>query len=202
METLYPQLALRSDGPLEPAALFGPLRPARIELEIGFGKGEHLIAQATAAPQADFIGCEPFLNGMAACLGRIEDEGMTNIRLWHGDARDVLDRLPDASLDRVYLLHPDPWPKARHAKRRFVNPEPLAALARVLKSGALLRIATDHPIYMAWTLEVMRHQPLFSWCARTPDDWRLRPGDWPATRYGTWASGEGRPIWYLAYRRA
>jgi tRNA (guanine-N7-)-methyltransferase len=193
MDQLYPRLAVNLD------ALAAPPQP--LALEIGFGKGEHLVAQALAMPQTSFIGCEPFLNGMAACLGLIEDNNLSNIQLYRGNALDVVDRLPDGCLERVYLLHPDPWPKLRHAKRRFVNPGPISALARVLKPGGELRLATDHPVYMAWALEVMQNQPAFAWVAEQPADWQNRPSDWPATRYGEWAVSEGRPIWYLRWTR-
>lgn len=193
MEQLYPRLAVNLD------ALTAPPQP--LALEIGFGKGEHLVAQAIAAPQTSFIGCEPFLNGMAACLGLIEDNALRNIQLYRGNALDVLDRLPDGCLERVFLLHPDPWPKQRHAKRRFINLKPLEAVARTLMTGGELRLATDHPVYMAWALEVMQNHPSFTWSAEQPADWQIRPADWPATRYGEWAAGEGRPVWYLRWTR-
>lgn len=200
MESLYPLLAVPAEGALEPQALFS--RPMRaLALEIGFGKGEHLVAQALADPTCGFIGCEPFLNGMAACVGQIETCGADNIRLYRGDALDVIERLPAACLERAFLLHPDPWPKARHAKRRFVNPGPLAALARAMLPGGRVRIATDHPVYMAHALEVIQRAPGFTWVAEQPDDWVRRPDDWPLTRYGAWAMSEGRPIWYLELER-
>jgi len=200
IETLLPRLAVPATGPLDPAALFGRPLP-RLWLEIGFGKGEHLAAQAAAHPDAGLIGCEPYLNGMAACLGQIEEAGLDNIRLHMGDARDIIARLPDRSLDRVFLLHPDPWPKARHAKRRFVNPDPLDLLARKLRPGAELRIGTDHPVYLRWTLMQMARRADFVWTAERAADWSERPADWPETRYEAWARAEGRPVWYLRYRR-
>ena len=130
VEDLLPRLAVPETGPLDATSLFGDDRP--LWLEIGFGRGEHMAAQAAANPNVGIIGAEPFLDGVVGALLEVRDRGLTNIRLHNGDALDVLDRLPDASLDRVFLLHPDPWPKARHAKRRFANPGPLAIIARVL----------------------------------------------------------------------
>lgn len=188
------------DGALSAERLFGDQRP--LELEVGFGKGEHLAWQAAARPTSGFIGCEPFLNGVTAMLGHVEDMRLENIRVHAGDALEVLERLADASLDRVYLLHPDPWPKARHAKRRFVNPGPLDRIAAKLRPGGEFRLATDHPVYMRWSLQQMARRTDFDWLAERPEDWQTRPADWPPTRYGAWAQGEGRPVWYFRYRRA
>jgi len=116
-----------------------------------------------------------------------------------GDALEVLERLPDASLGRVFLLHPDPWPKARHAKRRFMNPGPLDVVARKLRPGGEVCVWTDHPIYMQWTAMQMNRRDDFLWTAESPKNWEIRPDDWPATRYGQWAESEGRPIWYFRY---
>jgi tRNA (guanine-N7-)-methyltransferase len=170
-------------------------------LEIGFGAGEHLAAQAASNPEVGLIGCEPFLNGVVGALNHIRDDGLDNVRLYMGDALDVLDRLAPASLTRAFLLHPDPWPKARHAKRRFVNPGPLDALASRLKPGAELRIGTDHPIYLRWTLMQMAARRDFEWLATTATDWQTRPGDWPPTRYEAKARRLGHEVWYLRYRR-
>ena len=131
-------------GGLNAMALFGDDRP--LWLEIGFGRGEHMAAQAAANPNIGIIGAEPFLDGVVGALLEIETQALTNVRLHNGDALDIIDRLPDASLDRVFLLHPDPWPKFRHAKRRVVNPGPLAMLARVDKPGGAVRFGTDHPV--------------------------------------------------------
>ncbi|MBL8648211.1 MAG: tRNA (guanosine(46)-N7)-methyltransferase TrmB [Sphingosinicella sp.] len=199
VEELLPAVAVPKDEPLDAARLFG--KACLLELEIGFGKGEHLVAHAAARPETGFIGCEPFLNGVTGLLGHIEDEGLTNVRVHDGDALNVLERLPDASLERVYLLHPDPWPKARHAKRRFVNPGPLDRIAAKLKLGGEFRLATDHPVYMRWAVMQMARRGDFEWLAEHPSDWETRPDDWPPTRYGEWAAGEGRPIWYFRYRR-
>ncbi|MGD9980537.1 MAG: tRNA (guanosine(46)-N7)-methyltransferase TrmB [Hyphomonadaceae bacterium] len=173
--------------------------PARGEgftvLEIGFGGGEHLAAQAMAHPEKRFIGVEPFLNGVASCLRHIEEANAQNIRLHQGDARDVITRLPDASLDLVYILFPDPWPKTRHHKRRLIQPEFLDELARVLKLGAELRFATDWANYAVWTLEHIARDRRFTWLAACADDWR-KP--WPGhvtTRYEAKRLGDCAPVW-------
>lgn len=198
--TRLPALALPATGPLTARALFGDDRP--LWLEIGFGGGEHLAAQARANPAVGHIGAEPFLNGVATALAHIEAAGLDNVRLHRGDALDVLEGLPDGGLARAFLLHPDPWPKARHAGRRFVNPGPLALLAAKLAPGAELRIGTDHPVYLRWTLlQMARHAALFAWDATTPADWRDRPADWPPTRYEAKARRLGHEVWYLRYRR-
>ncbi len=199
VEELLPQLVLPAAGTLDSALLFGDDRP--LWLEIGFGRGEHMAAQAEANPGVGIIGAEPFIDGVVGALMEVEARGLANIRIHNGDALDVLDRLPDASLDRVFLLHPDPWPKARHAKRRFVNPGPLAMVARVLKPGGELRIGTDHPIYCRWALMQMRQSPDFEWLAQGPADWQVRPDDWPQTRYEAKARRLGHEVWYFRYRR-
>ena len=200
VETLLPQVSVPATGPLDADLLFGDARP--LWFEIGFGKGEHLAALAAAHPDIGFIGCEPFLNGVVGALQEIDARGLTNVRLHMGDALEVLDRLADASLDRVFLLHPDPWPKLRHAKRRFVNPGPLDAIAAKLRPGGELRIGTDHPIYCRWTLMQMAARRDFDWQAATPADWQQRPADWPPTRYEAKARRQGHEVWYLRYRRA
>jgi tRNA (guanine-N7-)-methyltransferase len=199
VERLLPEMTLPATGMLDSALLFGTARP--LWLEIGFGRGEHMAAQAAAHPHVGIIGAEPFLDGVVGALIEIEARGLGNIRLHNGDALDVIDRLPDASLDRVFLLHPDPWPKARHAKRRFVNPGPLDMVARVLKPGGELRIGTDHPIYCGWTLMQMGKRPDFEWLAQTPADWQHRPDDWPPTRYEAKARRLGHEVWYFRFRR-
>ena len=186
-------------GPLDARALFGDERP--LELEIGFGAGEHLAAQAAARPGHGFIGCEPFLNGVVGALGHIRDGGLTNVRLHMGDALDVLARLPDASLDRVYLLHPDPWPKARHAKRRFMNAGPTDVVAAKLKPGGEFRFGTDHPVYVAHAMIVMGGRRDFDWQAASPNDFLTRPVDWPETRYERKARRQGHEVWYFRYLR-
>ena len=199
VDTLLPQLAV-PDGPLSAAALFGNDRP--LELEIGFGAGEHLAAQAALRPDHGFIGCEPFLNGVVGALGHIRDGALDNVRLHMGDAIDVLRRLPDASLTRVFLLHPDPWPKARHAKRRFMNAGPVDLIAAKLKPGGEFRFGTDHPIYVAHAMMVMNGRADFAWQASTAADFLTRPADWPETRYERKArTVYGHEVWYFRYRR-
>jgi tRNA (guanine-N7-)-methyltransferase len=172
-----------------------------VVLEIGFGGGEHLVAQAAAHPDARFIGVEPFLNGVASCLRHIEESGVANVRLHQGDARDVLARLPDVSLDLVYILFPDPWPKKRHWKRRLIQQAFVAELARVLKLGAEVRFATDWAGYAAWTLEAFTRSPHFTWTAECAADWRAPwPGHTP-TRYEQKRLGDCAPVW-LRFARA
>ena len=168
---LLPKLALDPTQPWRSLSdLFSaPMRETR--LEIGFGGGEHLVEAATREPDVGFIGCEPFVNGMAKLLARIEERGLNNIRLHQGDAAEILDWLPDASLARVYLFYPDPWPKRRHRKRRFVSPENLSKLARVMTRGAELRFATNVDDYAGWTLARLRGRDDFSWTARSAKDW-------------------------------
>jgi tRNA (guanine-N7-)-methyltransferase len=199
VDALLPQLEIPTEGPLDAVALFGDARP--LELEIGFGKGEHLAFQAAARPDHGFIGCEPFLDGMVGALGHIDRDKLGNIRLHMGDAIEVLERLPDASLDRVYLLHPDPWPKARHAKRRFVNPGPIDLIAAKLRPGGEFRLGTDDPVYCRWALMVMDGRRDFRWLAERASDFLERPGDWPQTRYEAKARKAGREVWYFRYRR-
>ncbi|USI71409.1 tRNA (guanine(46)-N(7))-methyltransferase TrmB [Sphingomonas morindae] len=199
VESLLPRLAIPAEGPLDAARLFGADRP--LALEIGFGKGEHLGQQAAWAPGTGFIGCEPFLDGMVGACMQVRDRGLANVRLHLGDALDVLERLPDASLDRAWLLHPDPWPKARHAKRRFMNAGPIGLLAAKLKPGGEFRFGTDHPIYCRWAMMVMAARPEFRWEAETPRDFLVRPDDWPETRYEAKARAKGHEVWYFRYRR-
>lgn len=194
--------ALPEDGsPLDPRTLFAQ-RPERIWLEIGFGGGEHLAWQAAQNPGVGLIGSEIFLNGIATALRAIEEQGLRNVRLYPDDARPLLEHLTEASLDRVFILFPDPWPKARHHKRRLVNDETLDQLARLLRPGGELRLATDDEDYLAWMLDhLWRHRADFRWTAKTAGDWRRRPPDWPETRYEAKAKDAGRPGTYLIYRR-
>ena len=181
-------------------ALFSrPLEAVR--LEIGFGGGEHLFAQATAHPQLGFIGCEPFVNGMAKILALIEAGGNDNVRLHAGDAIDLLAWLPPVSLARIDLLYPDPWPKRRHWKRRLVQDRTVAMMARVLRPGGVFRFATDVPDYAAWTLERMAHAPDFFWTAERADDWRKPWDGFCGTRYEAKAKRQGRAPCYLVFRR-
>ncbi|WP_448581033.1 tRNA (guanosine(46)-N7)-methyltransferase TrmB [Thermaurantiacus sp.] len=196
---LLPRIALPAKGPLDPLELFGKRQP--LQLEVGFGKGEQLAFQARRAPETGFIGCEPYVNGVAGLLAEIDRHGLSNVRIHMGDALDVLERLPPKSLSVVWLLHPDPWPKARHAKRRFVNPEPLNLLARALVPGGRFRIATDHPVYLRHVLTEMQKRTDFCWMAQTPADWQAVPEDWPDTRFAKKARALGHEIWRLEYRR-
>jgi tRNA (guanine-N7-)-methyltransferase len=202
LETLLPRLALALDkpAPADLRVLFG--RPVdAVRLEIGFGGGENLIAEAAANPGIGFIGCEPFVNGMAKILAAIEAGGHDNIRLYAGDAVDLLAWLPPASLEGVDLLYPDPWPKRRHWKRRFVQDCTLALLAGVLRPGGTFRYATDIADYAAWTLEHVRRVPDFLWTAERATDWREPWPDFRGTRYEAKAKREGRMPCYLVFRR-
>ena len=199
VETLLPEISVPGAGELTATALFGDDRP--LELEVGFGKGEHMAWQAMNRPDHGFIGCEPFLDGVVGALMKIDEDEIDNIRLHMGDAIDVLERLPDASLERAWLLHPDPWPKARHAKRRFMNPGPIGLIARKLKPGGEFRFGTDHPVYVRWAMMVMDQSPDFEWLGETPTDFLVRPDDWPETRYEAKARSKGHEVWYFRYRR-
>lgn len=182
---------------LDLKGLFG-VRP--VWLEIGFGGGEHMVHQAARNPETGLIGCEPYINGVAMLLGKIRDEGCDNIRIHPGDVRDLFDVLPEKSVDRAFLLYPDPWPKKRHHRRRFVTPEHLEPLAKVLKPGAIFRVATDIPDYVRQTLQqVPKHG--FEWLAEGPADWREPWDDWLSTRYEQKALREGRVPHYLTFRR-
>lgn len=199
VEKLLPVLAV-PDGPVDAVRLFGADRP--LELEIGFGGGEHLAAQASMRPYHGFIGCEPFLNGVVSALQHIQEDQLDNIRLHMGDAIEVLNRLPDASLCRVYLLHPDPWPKARHAKRRFMNKGPVDLIAAKLKPGGEFRFGTDHPIYVRHAMMIMNGRRDFDWHVTTSADFLNRPADWPETRYERKArTVYGHEVWYFRYLR-
>ena len=183
--------------PLDLEALFGG-RP--LWVEIGFGGGEHLVHQAQRNPDVGIIGCEPFVNGVAMLLGRIRAAGVQNLRVHPGDARDLFDVLPEGSVQRAFLNYPDPWPKKRHHRRRFVTPEHLAPLARVMARGAELRVATDIPDYVRQTLlEVPKAG--FRWTAEGPGDWRAPWEDWCSTRYEQKALREGRVPHYLTFER-
>lgn len=204
LEELLPRLRIALPPPgqcLDPAGLFGSA-PARLWLEIGFGGGEHLAEQAAAHPEIGFLGCEIFLNGVASLLAHLERRQLANVRILPDDARPLLDALPDRSIGRVFLLFPDPWPKARHAGRRFVSQQNLDRLARVMEDGAELRIASDDPGHVGWTLEQLLRRSDFRWTARCPADWRERPADWPPTRYEAKARAVGRRPVFLRFLRA
>jgi tRNA (guanine-N7-)-methyltransferase len=170
-------------------------------LEIGYGGGEHLVAQARANPSVTIVGCEPFEEGIAKVLTAIADHGIENIRVYGDDARDLLRVLPDNALARVFVLFPDPWPKKKHQKRRLVGPHLFEMLARVVRANGELRVATDIADYARSILVSVQGQPWFTWNARGPDDWRVRGADWPQTRYEQKAIREGRPCCYLTFKR-
>ena len=170
-------------------------------LEVGFGAGEHLIHQASANRDIGVIGCEPYETGVARLLSAIEREALDNVRVFRDDARALLPCLSDGALGRVFVLFPDPWPKLRHHKRRFISVTVLRQLARLLRPGCELRVATDHVGYLGWILEHVRASDAFDWVASGPADWRNRPPDWPETRYEAKAVEAGRPCAYLRFKR-
>jgi tRNA (guanine-N7-)-methyltransferase len=200
VDQLLPAISVPAEGPVDSVTLFGEERP--LHLEIGFGSGEHLAYRADLLPDHGFIGCEPFLNGVATALTHVRDQRLANVRLWNNDALDVLRRIPDGALTMVYLLHPDPWPKARHAKRRMVNDGPLDLIAAKLKRGGEFRLGTDDPTYCRWSMMVMNRRRDFDWLAERPSDFLVRPGGWPETRYEAKARRQGREVWYFRYRLA
>lgn len=205
IDTLLPQIAVPTEGEVTAERLFGYDRP--LHFEIGFGGGEHMAGRADMLPDHGFIGAEPFINGVAQALVHVAgDHGerlpIGNVRIHHGDALEVLRRIPDGTLSFAYLLHPDPWPKARHAKRRMMNDGPLDLIAAKLKPGGEFRFGTDHPIYLAHALMVMRrHRHQFEWLAKDAQDFLVRPGGWSETRYEAKARSLGHEVWYFRYRR-
>ena len=200
--TLLPRLAvdLASPAPARLSVLF-PVPVSDVALEIGFGGGENLIAQAQVHPRTGFIGVEPFVNGMAKALAAIERTGLQNVRLHFDDATGLIAWLPDASLTRVELIHPDPWPKRRHWKRRFVQDATVGQLARILRPGGELRFVTDVADYAAWTLQRLLRSPEFEWTAQTADDWRKPWPDFTGTRYHAKAARAERVPCFLIFRR-
>ena len=185
---------------LVPGTLFTPA-PREVWLEIGFGAGEHLAWQAARNREVGLLGAEVFINGIASLLRQVETAELSNVRIFQGDARELLDSLPERSLGRVFILFPDPWPKARHHKRRLVRRETVARLAAVVRPGGEIRMATDHIGYADWMLERMTEHSAFHWLARRPCDWRGRPPDWPQSRYERKAVEQGRNPVYLRFRR-
>ncbi len=197
-----PKLAipLEAPPPASVTALFAaPVRD--VWLEIGFGGGEHLVWQAERHPDIGLIGCEPFLDGVVKVVDTVQTRGLANVRLVGDDARPLLRWLPEACLGRVFILFPDPWPKARHRKRRLVSRQLLGSLARVMKPGAELRVATDIGDYARTVLLAARAVPAFRWLAAGPSDWRERGADWPPTRYEQKALAAGRRPIYLRFAR-
>lgn len=191
-----------SAAKIDLARLFGgALPPDGVWLEVGFGAGEHLVWQAEQHPNVGLIGCEPYINGVAKCLAHIERTGVSNVRLFTDDARFVMQALPPRSLSRAFVLFPDPWPKTRHHKRRFVQRSNLDVLARLMKQGAELRLATDDPSYLPWMVEHACRHDDFEWLAEGPADWRARPADWPATRYEQKMLAGHKPVFLRLRRR-
>ncbi|WP_374411779.1 tRNA (guanosine(46)-N(7))-methyltransferase TrmB [Novosphingobium colocasiae] len=206
VDTLLPRIAVPAEGEVTAEALFG--HPCTLHFEIGFGGGEHMAARADMLPDHGFIGAEPFVNGVAQALVHVSgDNGarqpLGNVRIHHGDALEVLARIPDGALSFLYLLHPDPWPKARHAKRRMMNDGPVNLFAAKLKPGGEFRFGTDHAVYLRHALMVMqRHTDQFEWQCEKPLDFQKRPGGWPETRYETKArTVYGHEVWYFRFRR-
>ena len=197
METLLPTLRPPAE-PFDPRAL----KPdaAEVWLEIGFGGGEHMAAQAARRPDLLILGAEPFQNGVASALRHIDEAALTNVRVLDGDARELMARLPDASLDRVFVLFPDPWPKSRHNKRRIVQAETVAEFARLLKPGGRLRFASDWADYVDWSLLRFLANPAFRWSAERADDWRAPPADHITTRYEEKRLGDCAPV-FLDFER-
>jgi len=198
MDSLLPGLRVPQQ-PFDPRALM----PAAAEtwLEIGFGGGEHMAGQAERRPDVLILGAEPFQNGVASALRHVDERGLANVRLQDGDARELMAHLPSASLDRVFIMFPDPWPKARHHKRRLITSNIVEELARILKAGGRLRFATDWADYADWALERILASGLFDWPARRADDWRVPPADHLTTRYEEKRLGDCAPVFLDFVRR-
>jgi tRNA (guanine-N7-)-methyltransferase len=199
LDSLLPRLALDVTGPIDPAVLKPDAR--EVWLEIGFGGGEHLAGQAARHPDVLLLGAEPFLNGAASALRHLNTADVSNVRLHAGDARELMAALPDASLQRVFILFPDPWPKARHHKRRLVQSETVGELARLLAPAGRLRFATDWADYADWALQRLRADRRFAWTATRADDWRLAPADHLPTRYQAKGLGDIAPVYLDFVRR-
>jgi tRNA (guanine-N7-)-methyltransferase len=202
METLLPSITVKvAPGVvIDPASLY-PTAKKQHWLEIGFGGGEHLAAQAAANPDTGLIGCEIFLNGIGSALTHIDAGKLENVRIYPEDVRDLLPVLKAQSFDKIFLLFPDPWHKARHANRRFVNAANLDIVAGLLKPGGEFRIGSDDPIYIGWSLAHTTRHPAFKWLAETAADWAVRPSDWPASRYEQKAIRQGRVPHYFRFKR-
>lgn len=201
LEKYFPTYSITvEEGKVDLSTLFNHA-PMQYWLEIGFGKGEHLIEQAKANPDVGFIGCEPFLNGVSGLINHLDREGVTNIRFFMDDARLLMDALPDQSFSRAFILFPDPWRKKRHYKRRVVSQGNLNVLSRLLKDGSQLRVGTDHHDYCRWILACFMEHSDFDWQSNSPDDWHKRPDDWPATRYELKALEAGRLSAYMTFLR-
>ena len=201
MKTLLPKIAM-PDPTAEKIDLKNVFPEAdEVWLEVGFGGGEHLAWQGRQNPTVGMIGAEPFINGVAKLVTQVDDQSLENIRIHFGDARPLMEALPDHSLTRLFVLHPDPWPKARHHKRRMISPWFFKEAERLIKPGGILRVASDIPDYIRWTLMHSQGAPRFEWTAQCADDWKVRPDDWPQTRYEAKAYREGRVPTYLTFAR-
>jgi tRNA (guanine-N7-)-methyltransferase len=199
---VLPRVTVPGDAPALadlPSLFSVPVR--EVWLEIGFGGGEHLVWQAKANPDVGFLGCEPFEDGIIKLLSAIEMERLANVKVLAGDARPLLRLLPEAGVGRVFILFPDPWPKRRHHKRRLVSPATIAEIARILRPGSELRMASDAPEYASAMLQAAIHNQALRWTAQGPRDWRRRPSDWPQTRYEAKAVAAGRPCYFLTFER-
>lgn len=204
LRTALPNLSISlnavSPQTLDPSRFFSG-KVKNVYLEIGFGKGEHLAAQAENHALTGFIGCEPYIGGVAALLTRVQKHKLSNVRIYPDDARHLLAALATHSIDRVFLLHPDPWPKNRHAKRRFINSENLDALSRVMRQGAELRISSDHPVMVAWALAHFLIRRDFVWTAECSRDWNTPPSDWPETRFAAKARARQQTSFYHVFKK-
>jgi len=217
LDNFLPRVLLKTEKKIDLTTLF-PETKEKYCLEIGFGDGEHLAALSQQQPKNGFIGVEVYKNGVANLLSLLtgikegnqaEDtnnisllpERCDNVRIFDDDVRLLFSALPDAVFDKIYLLFPDPWPKTKHAARRFINPENLKQLARILKKGGILQVATDHPVYKRWTLCTLHTNSDFVWTAQTSDDWRNPPADWHATKYQRKAVREGRRPVFFEFKR-
>ncbi|GAB5389558.1 MAG: tRNA (guanosine(46)-N7)-methyltransferase TrmB [Alphaproteobacteria bacterium] len=203
MDDLFPGMQMPVDPPQDQTELqsvFGP-DINDIWLEIGFGNGEHLAEQAARNPQVGMLGCEPYINGVSALVAQAGERDLDNIRIHADDARPLMDNLPEACIGRAFVLFADPWPKARHARRRFIGPDNLDRLARLIRPGGELRLATDWPQLAAWMLQHTLEHPAFEWLAESASDWRKAPDDWVPTRYQIKTEGQGRKPVFLLFRR-
>lgn len=199
VDTLLPALSWTDEAAADPRVLLPGFQ--NHVLEIGFGASEHLIGQAARAPDTGFVGIEPFLNGVAKALAGIEEQSLVNVRVKRADARDEIERMPDACFDRIFLLFPDPWPKKRHAFRRFVQADTAAQLVRILKPGGRLRVATDVRVYADWALPILLETGALDWQADSADDWRSEPADHITTRYQSKHLGDIDPV-FMDFARA
>ena len=195
MRSIYPKLEIDLRNPLKPDSF------DRTWLELGFGGAEHLIWQAAQNPDVLVLGAEPFINGVAKAVSAIDEQGLSNVRLYQGDGREVMDAIPDGALDRLFVLFPDPWPKSRHNKRRIITPEFLQNAHRIIRAGGQFRFASDIIDYVDWTLTRVHHQGGFDWTPQSQADWRIRPDDWPQTRYEAKAIREGRAGHFFKFVR-